>query len=345
MSDEAGGGSGESRSPEGGGRPDWRTVLRSIEFNPLDNLGLKLVALGLSTLLWVQVTSGQSVPQIVPNVPVELTDVPLQLAVSEPYTDTVEIRLRGMSERVRNLTSGQLIPTVDLSDAHAGENIVQLMPDMIPVPLGVEVERIEPDEIRIVLEERLQETVPVYPAIEGEPAEGYEVARRTVEPEEVTISGPRSHVRRIDRIETASVNIAGMEDTLTQRVALRLEDPLVEIVSYRSVSLTVEIREASVNRQFEDVPVRVEGIEFEVAVNPREIGVVLSAPPSVLGQVEEGTVEAVIDASDLEPREEDYRLEPTIRIDPPELRDRVRVRALVPQRLIDVHVYPARTSG
>lgn len=316
----------------------WKAALGRIEVRPLDNIGLKGVALALSMLLWLQVNAGQAVPQIVPNVPIELEDVPLHLAVAEPYIDTVMIRVRGMPERVRNLAPGELIPAIDLRDAHAGENIVELTPQLIDAPFGVEVERIEPSEVHIVLETRIQSTVPVIPDIAGSPAEGYEVAGQEVEPPEATISGPRSRVQRTELVHTATVNISGMDETLSQRVTIRVDDPLVEVVTQRSVLLTVEIRESRVTRQFDDVPVLAVGTDSRADVNPGRISVVLRATPTVLGRIER--LEAVITAADLEPRAEDYRLEPSIRVRPDELSDEIEVVAFLPQRLIDVHVYP-----
>lgn len=317
---------------------EWKRALARVELRPLDNVGLKAVAFGLSLLLWLQVNAGQAVPQIVPNVPVELENMPLHLAVAEPYTDTVAVRVRGMPERVRNLAPGQLIPTIDLSDAHAGENIVELAATLIDAPYGVEVERIEPGEVSVVLEERIQSTVPVIADIDGSPAEGYEVAGRAVEPPEATISGPRGRVQRIDRVHTATVNISGMDETLSQRVNIRVDDPLVEVVTERSVLLTVEIREARVTRQFDDIPVVTVGAGSRVAVNPERISVVLRATPTLLERIE--SLEAVIAASELEPRAEDYRLEPSIRIRPDELAADIEVVAFIPQRLINVHVFP-----
>jgi hypothetical protein len=160
-----------------------------------------------------------------------------------------------------------------------------------------------------------------------------------VEPPQVTVTGPRSRVRRLQSVPTETVSVSGRRQTLEREVAIRSDDPLVEIEGERTVSLVIEIEEVAVTAPLEGIRVEVVGSIYEIAVNPPVIGIVISVPGSVLETLGTDNVRAVIDASSLRPRREDYLVEPSITFEPAELADRIRVIALTPQRRLNVHVF------
>ncbi|MFW6198687.1 MAG: YbbR-like domain-containing protein, partial [Acidobacteriota bacterium] len=323
---------------------EWREVLERVRENlrprPLENLNLKLLALALAFGLWSLVTADVSVPHIVSNVPVRLENVPADLSIAEPFTDTIDVQLQGASVRTRDLAPGALAPRIDLFGAHAGQNVIQLVADDIPAPLGVQVDSIEPSEITIYLEERVRRELPISPVLEGSPAEGYEIVERSVDPETAVVTGPRSRVFGLTGISTDTVNVTGRRRTLARTVAVRSPDPLVEVRGRSTAELTIRIDEISVNTEVTGIPVELENRRYRTAINPDTIGVVLEGPTSVVSDLDADDVRAVIDLAGLEPRPEDYRIEPEIRFASEEVAERVAVLALNPQRLIDVRVYP-----
>ena len=123
------------------------------------------------------------------------------------------------------------------------------------------------------------------------------------------------------------------------------DDPVVRVEGPATVQLTLSIEEVPVTAQVEDVEVAIVNTRYRVAVNPTLIGVVLRGPPSVLDTLTPDNIIATIDAAGLEPRADDYRLEPSIEIVPEEIARRVEVIALTPQRLIDVHVFDQPPGG
>jgi YbbR domain-containing protein len=319
---------------------DWRSLVRAIEPHPRENFRLKAVALLLAMLLWVGVNSAESELQIIPDVPVELVNLPDELAIAGEWQDTIDVRLRGSAQRVSEIRAGQIGPRIDMSEARAGENIIQLGAEDLRVPLGTQVESIVPRDIPIVLEERVVASIQISAVVEGEPASGYEVTGKILSPSTAWVSGPRSRVEALDHVQTQMVNVAGRQDSFTQIVALRTGDRLVELTSETEAELRIEINERAINMQYDGVPVSVVNSELRVDINPEEIGIVISGPPSVLADFTVENLVAEIDASGLEPRAEDYLIEPQISFQPERLAESLSVIALTPQRRINVHVYP-----
>jgi len=322
-----------------------RRVLRAVEPHPGEHFKDKIIAVGLAFLVWFAVNTERTIPADLPAVPVRLINLPEDLAFAEPAQDTVTVSISATERDIGRVraTPGLLSPAIDLSDLRPGEHLIPVSEANMNLPGGVSVTGVEPGQIRILLEPRERKFVEVSPVVSGEPAPGFEVVGRATDPESVEVSGPRSVLEQLERINTATVDVSGNTESFSQRVALSEVD-LVQLVGQSTVELRIEITEQAITDQFDGVPVVVINNRFQVAVNPQQLGVALSGPPSILSQLDATQMELVIDAAELEPQEEDYRIEPVVRFADPALGERVQVVALFPQRVIDVHVYqqPAR---
>jgi len=316
-------------------------VLRAIEPHPGEHFKDKIIAVSLAFLVWFAVNSEESTLYDLQDVPVRLVNLPDNLALAADFQDTLAIRVSGVERDLGRLRGapGLLSPEIDLSDARAGENIFPIDDREMNVPGGVSIISVEPPQVRILLEAREQKLVEVSPVISGEPVAGYEVVGRSTVPESVLVSGPRSAVDALERVETAVVNISNRSETFTETVPLSLNNRLLQLPQQRNVQLHVDIAEQPINEQFDDVEVVVINNRYRVAVNPQQLGVVLSGPPSVLNTLDATQIQLVIDAAELEPSPDDYHIEPTVRFSDPEVGDTVQVVALYNQRVIDVHVY------
>ena len=312
---------------------------------PFDNLPLKLVSLALALGLW-SVVPDADVPHIVSSVPVQLQNIPSDLALLDPAALTVEVTVRGMPARTRDLTPGQLSPQIDMFGAVVGDNVITLAASDIDRPFGVSVERIDPPRLRIQLDEKVRVDLPINAVVEGSPATGFDIGDKIVEPATVSVTGPASRVAELTSLSTEIVNVAGRREPVTREVAVLTDDPLVTVDERDRVTMTIVISESAVPRRLDGITVEIVADEYRVVVNPGEIGIVLRGPPSLLDALGPADIVARLDASDLAPRAEDYRVEPQIEFADTSLSDRIEIMAITPQSRIDVHVYdqPAASS-
>lgn len=309
-----------------------------IALRPLDNLNLKVISLVLALGLW-NLVPDPSTPHQVRAVPVQLENIPADLALSQPFDASVDVLVRGPTVRARALVAGELSPRLDMASAHAGQNLIDIGTEDIPSPWGVTVQRIEPSRVRVDLGQKVQAMLPVEVVIEGAPAPGYEIRERIADPPRVRVVGARSRVEAVDHVVTEVVSVTGLRETVTRSVNVLTEDALVSIEGESRVQLTIRVEETPVTSQLDEVAVEVINASRRVAVNPTVIGVVLRGPPSLLGELTRDNLRAVVDVAGLAPRAEDYRLEPEIRFLPDSLAERVEIITLTPQRRIDVHVF------
>ena len=96
----------------------------------VEDWSLKLLALGITLVLWFAVT-GQNKPLTI-RTPVQLNLIrPSNLDISNDPPKTVEVVLKGSRQNLQRLSPLDLVATVDVSDHAAGERVIRLSLDRV----------------------------------------------------------------------------------------------------------------------------------------------------------------------------------------------------------------------
>ena len=111
---------------------------------------LKLLALGLSLVLWGFVMTSEKA-ELIMAAPLELDDIPAGLEVQGERPESVDVQLRGLRGALGRLGSDRVRARLNLTGARAGEVVIRVMPEQIAVPHGVTVLRVSPSRVRLVL--------------------------------------------------------------------------------------------------------------------------------------------------------------------------------------------------
>jgi YbbR domain-containing protein len=201
----------------------------------------KLFSAALATLLWVAV-SGQANSEIGVSIPLEYRNIPSQMEVVGDATNVVEVRLRGSSTQIREISARDVSATLDLSSVGVGGKIFQLTYQNVKVPFGLEVVRVSPSQIRLNLEHTVSKIVPVVVQIEGEPARNFKIDGLSVTPATVEVEGPESKMRAIQSMPTAPVDVDQRETSFAGQVDLDLPDPMLRLHYLSPVDVRINIR-------------------------------------------------------------------------------------------------------
>lgn len=210
-----------------------------MAWHPFRNLGLKLLALLLGTLLWFAVSGHQIERRI--SVPVTYRNVPANLELVGEQTDRVVVHVRGDDRVVSELTEGALRVTVDLAGAREGGNIVTLRTDQVGAPGRVEVLQVEPGTVTVTLERVGQIRVPVTANVDGQPPPGQVVSSVATDPPTVIVAGPENRLTGTIRAITERVAIEGRSGRIVEEVGVGVEDARLRIISPRTVRVIVQI--------------------------------------------------------------------------------------------------------
>jgi YbbR domain-containing protein len=206
-----------------------------------NNWILKIVSLFLATLLWAAV-SNETSSEIGLDVPLEYRNIPAQMEITGDTTNTVQVRLRGSFNVIKDITPRNVATTIDLSKMRAGEKIVALSPQNVEAPFGAEVIRVNPSSVRFTLERTLVKTIPIVPTILGQAAEGYEVGQILVSPSMVEVDGPESRINTLTSIATIPIRLERRQSSIEVTADLDVPDPQIRLPHPSPVNVKIEVR-------------------------------------------------------------------------------------------------------
>jgi diadenylate cyclase len=115
------------------------------------DIKLKLGAVGLAGLIWSMsfLAAGTTIRSV--SVPIEFSDVPVGMEISQQSTDELEVQLRGSPWVIDSISLGRQIARFDLGHLHAGWNTLQLAPNTLDLPPGVVVDRVTPGKVQVLI--------------------------------------------------------------------------------------------------------------------------------------------------------------------------------------------------
>src|SRR6476661_1028771 len=196
-------------------RPAPNRVEKMLRRIFIEDWSLKLLSLAIAIVLWLLVT-GQNQP-VTAHLNVQLNFIrPQSLEISNDPPRTVDVMLTGSRNKLDDLTSLDLVATVDISDQRAGERVLRLADRaQISLPQGIKVDGYQPSAIPIRLEEILERQVPIEPKLEGQPAGGFEVYGVYPNKGSVPLRGPASRVNSLQKVFTESIWLVGRKESFT----------------------------------------------------------------------------------------------------------------------------------
>jgi len=264
-------------------------VLRRIF---VEDWNLKLLSLAITLVLWLVVT-GQNEP-VTAHVSVQLNFIrPQALEISNDPPKSVDVMLTGSRNKLDDLSSLDLVATVDISDQRAGERVLRLADKaVISLPQGVKIDGFQPSAVPVRLEPIVDRQLPIEPKLEGKPADGFEVYGATPAKSAVLVRGPASRVYSLQSARTESIWLSGNKESFTaQNIAIDISDPKVDLLE-PVVSVDVEIGPRRAEKAFPNIGVtEANGMR----VSPGVASVTIAGPPEVLERLQPNQLSIVLD--------------------------------------------------
>ena len=199
------------------------------------------MSLALAAMLWALVATETS-SEIGLEVPLEYRNIPPQLEITGDTTNVVQIRLRGSSNVIRDMSAKDVSTTIDMSKMRPGDRIVPLSPQNVQAPFGAEVIRVNPSSVRFNLERTMRKSVPVIATVLGQPSDGFEVGKVTIEPSRIQVEGPESRVMVLESIATVPIRLDRRQTHVEQSADLDVPDPQIRLSHPGPVNVRVELR-------------------------------------------------------------------------------------------------------
>jgi hypothetical protein len=185
------------------------------------NWPAKLTALLLSGVLWAAVAAEEPTTQLVP---VSLAiQPPPGRSLTGPLPAVQAVYVGSTRELIKLYSSPPTIRKV-LPDTLSGSEFqLTLSPQDLLTPgrINVRPEDVQPRTVRISLDPIVRRTVEVESRVVIQPDSGYALLEGiAVEPGSVTVSGPDSAVRAVERVATVNLEIRGVDGPVRRVVPL-----------------------------------------------------------------------------------------------------------------------------
>lgn len=239
-----------------------------------DNLGIRLFALMLAILIWLQSVLVSEHRSVI-SLPVNLRNLPQNITL-ENLPQTIPFAVKGKGMDIVRLMLAKPRVNIDASGITPYTDIISLQNYAIDIPENVDVTLLGPaesDQIAIQADVFHQKVV----AIELTFADIYtqnrlKELRYTLNPDKVTIFGPKSKIQNIRRVKTKPVTQDMLSDA---RHSLDLDIPDLDVnMSDKSILLSISGTQES-SRVFASVSVPSGYIPSTVAVRLSGSGTLL----------------------------------------------------------------------
>lgn len=163
-----------------------------------------IISLIIALVLWAYV-----IAEINPTITQKFTNVPIQflnaetlstqgLAISGELPATAEVMVEGRRTDLISMRKNEILITVNFSGCGLGENQIPLQ---VSLPDGIKLKDVKERALIISLEERTSAYKPVKIIMEGTIPEGMEPGALKIQPEQTEITGGKSFVSKVDRVE------------------------------------------------------------------------------------------------------------------------------------------------
>ena len=211
-----------------------------------DNLLYKVVALLIACVLWAAAQGVTDVEQSF-DIPVQVEKVPESLVVTEESAHEINLRVMGSRAALRQVAKNVQHYAVSFEGAKAGEARLAVNKEQITLPRGARIVASSPSTLVFALEAVSSKVVPVRADLVGALPDGRTLARVTIEPKEIAITGARSAVRNVREVVTDRVDLATIQETTTIESPVALGFPHVwrKDQSGAPIRIKIEIESAA----------------------------------------------------------------------------------------------------
>lgn len=230
----------------------------------LNNLGIKIGSIFLAFIVWILVANvdDYSVTKQITGIPVIVQNESAITKQGKVYEisegNTVDIIVKGRRTVVDNLGVEDFTATADMSNLSITNSVqIAVVANKNSVNKEIDIAMVN-STMKVNIEERGEQKLPITVTTIGEPANGYAVVSKTATPNMVTISGAESVISKIKTVQIA-VDVEGQNaDVVTTGMLQFLDSDGDPVDSSKIRTETSDISVTVVIQKTKEVPITVQ---------------------------------------------------------------------------------------
>ena len=209
-----------------------------------DNIPLKIMSVAIAVVLWLIVVNIDNPTgtnyytlndvELINKEYVESSDTIGKMCMPEQNQDSIKVAITATKKIRDKIKVTDISAVADLQQAVS----LDTNPVMVPITVSCSVPGVSPSDIKVTPqnlsvnldEKETQEFVVNVSRGDTKPGKDYEVGSLTASPEKVRITGPKTLINKIDKVN-ASIELDGNTEDFTQDVNLTIIDKNQEVLT------------------------------------------------------------------------------------------------------------------
>ena len=251
-----------------------------LQLSPKDWV-LRFVSLAMAIVLW-NFVGGEDIVNKNVMVPIEIINLPRDLVISNQFKKEIEVSVSGPRSLLLDMGNRAISRQVDLSNATPGTMVLENTNDVINVPRGVKVLGIQPKSVILSLDKMIHKKFDVNPVTEGTLAPDYFLESIRMEPDSISITGPRSILSQFEVLKTKPIHISGLHKSTQIQIPLELDPAIVDLIGATTVTADIKIAVERVNKKISAIPIEVVMDGIVQRVTPSTVTVTVALPKTLI---------------------------------------------------------------
>ncbi|MBF0209669.1 MAG: DNA integrity scanning protein DisA nucleotide-binding domain protein [Desulfamplus sp.] len=195
------------------------------------------------TGVWFGLSRGKETLKTI-TVPVEYTDIKQGFDIIEASTNSVDLHLSGSMPLLKSLKPENVKVLLKLGNAYAGLNSVNISTENIILPPGVNLKKVEPKTVEIVMAGKVERRIPVQVDWSGKLANNLILESVKVTPSTIPVIGVSPGIENVATVYTEKVMLDKIISSGTLQAGIVLfPSSLKTDDSNKSVTITYTVRE------------------------------------------------------------------------------------------------------
>lgn len=252
------------------------------------NLGLKVLAFFTAVFMWFIVVNIDDpvIEKTYTGIPVHVVNEEVVTTTNRTYqivddTKEVNVTVKAQRSEMNKIKAEDITATADMKELSLGTQI--------PIEVSVEGGRYEnayttPRNLQVQIDDEAKNNFPITPTTIGTVREGYVVGELNVNPEKVTLRGPKTVINSISRV-VAEADVSGLSENADIEARLILYDANNNVIDQTLLANNLGKEGVSVEvtlYQVKNVPIKLDtsmvtaakGYKISMfSVEPRDVSV------------------------------------------------------------------------
>jgi YbbR domain-containing protein len=276
-----------------------RNLPRKISRKLNSNIGFKILSVIIAAIIWY-VIQGDETLEITRRLDISF-EPPQGLAIREGTTVSRDVTLRGPRVALSNFSNKPIQAFYKLPNGRRGTQKVRIDKDMIlNWDKRIRVTVHDP-YVSLFLDERASKSVPVKIALFGSPKAGLSILDVTSDPVEVTVTGLKSDVQKLNEINTEVIDINNLSESKSFPVPLSISSLSDFEFSVQQVVVHVNLSLGTASKTFDSVSLEIVGSDKLTSIRPEQVAVVVQGPAELVSKLSTKDIIATVDAKDFAP--------------------------------------------